>query len=138
MRHYRSSSRWVVIALGVFALVMGTVGLFDPARQAAMMGFSGTETATLMAITSLATINTAAVYIVGALKRWPAFPAWAVGARTLMGIGLMTLALEGKGPSPFFGAATWEWLGAAFIGASAWWDRRSETRAQPGSAPMSS
>lgn len=131
MRASRSASKWVITGLGAFALVMGVVGLVDPERQAGMMGFPAIavrspddHTATLLVITSLATINTAVLYLVGAAKRWPGFSAWATAARALMGAGLATLALSGKGPGAFMGAAVWEWIGAALVGTSSLWDRR--------------
>ncbi|APR81104.1 Hypothetical protein A7982_06451 [Minicystis rosea] len=96
-----------------------------------MMGFPAVaerspddHTVTLLVITSLATINTALLYLVGVAKRWPGFSVWAVAARTLMGAGLATLALSGKGPSAFMGAAAWEWIGAALVGTASLWDRR--------------
>ncbi|WP_223643678.1 hypothetical protein [Corallococcus sp. EGB] len=127
----RSVSKWVISGLGAFALAMGVFGLLDPERQARMMGFFAVaarspddHTATLLVMTSLATSNTAVLCLMGAAKRGSGFSFWAVAARTLMGAGLATLALTGKGPGAFFGAAIWEWLGAAIIGGSSLWDRR--------------
>jgi hypothetical protein len=110
---------------------MGVFGLIDPDTQAQMMGFpsvpvrpSGDHTATLLMITSLATINTALLYLIGAVRSWPGFLVWVLAARFLMGAGLGALALSGTAPVEFIGAAVWEWAGALAIGAAGWWDRR--------------
>lgn len=135
MQAPRSIARWVVAALGAFALVMGVFGLIRPDEQARMMGFApvvarspGDYTSTLLAITSLATINTAALYLVGAGREWRGFFRWAVAARSFMGLGLVVLAMSGRAPSAFIGAAIWEWVGAAAIGAASWWDRRAAVK----------
>ncbi|WP_394830203.1 hypothetical protein LVJ94_27215 [Pendulispora rubella] len=132
MKISRPIAGWVIAALGAFALVMGIYGLIDQEGQARMMGFApvaarlpGDYTATLLAITSLATINTAVLYLLGAARKWSGFFHWTVGARSFMGLGLLALALSGKAPSSFIGAASWEWAGAVIIGATSWWDRRS-------------
>lgn len=66
MRVRWSIARWVIGGLGVFALVMGVLGLVDPDSQAHMMGFTVASTraqrdytGTLLTITSLAIVNTA-------------------------------------------------------------------------------
>lgn len=139
MRVPRSFSGWTVSALGALALVMGVLGLVSPQTQLALMGFEavavrqpGDYTLAVLAITSLAAINTALLYLVGAVKQWPGFCAWAVAARILMGTGLAALALSGRGPRAFIGAAIWEGVGAVLLAAASLWDQRRRNAAAVG------
>lgn len=71
-----------------------------------MMGFepsiaraTGDYTPTLMVITGLATLNTAALYLLGSIKEWPEFFVLAIGTRLLMGTGLAVLSIQGLAPA---------------------------------------
>ncbi|CAG9243786.1 hypothetical protein [Paraburkholderia caribensis] len=130
----RPVTRWVTGGLGVLAVVMGTFGAINPAAQAGMMGLLATggqslggHTAELLVITSLAAVNTGTLYLVGAVKQWSGFVAWAMTARFIMGAGLLALVLSAQAPHAFIGAAAWEWLGAMIIGLSCRWDRGRAT-----------
>jgi hypothetical protein len=113
---------WTIFGLGVVALTMGVLGLASPRTQIGMMGFAlvetrqpGDYTPAVLAIMSLATINTAILYLVGAVRAWPGFPRWVVAARLVMATGLVVLGITGAGPMAFIGAAIWEGLGALAI-----------------------
>lgn len=122
MSTHPSAGRWIIGALGALAIVMGAFGTFDPEDQGRLMGFlsidgrpPGDHTIELLVITSLAAVNTGTLYVVGAVQSWPGFEVWAMIARFIMGSGLMVLALCGRAPHAFIGAAAWEWIGAVVI-----------------------
>jgi len=126
----RSPSGWTIYVLGALALAAGVLGLVSPSTQLGMMGFervaarqAGDHTLAVLAITSLAAVNTATLYMVAAIKEWPGFLAWAILARLVMGAGLALQVLLGVGPIAFVGAAAWEVAGAAIIAAVGIWDR---------------
>ncbi|HHH0459103.1 TPA: hypothetical protein ACPZJB_000653 [Yersinia enterocolitica] len=110
---------------------MGIYGLLDPTAQLRMMGFLSPavrapedHTATVMTIVGFATLNTAALYLVGSIKEWPGFFALAIWTRLVMGAGLMLVTVNGQAPDTFISAAVWEWMGAAFIAVACAWDVR--------------
>ncbi len=124
----RSIPGWTVYVLGAIALSMGVLGLISPSTQLEMMGFErlaerapGDYTPAVLAITSLAAVNTATLYMVASVMEWRGFLAWAVVARLVMGTGLSMLVLAGVGPKAFVGAAGWEAIGAALIAAVGIW-----------------
>ncbi len=125
----RAPSGRVIFVLGVFALCMGAIGIAQPAAQLQRMGFdaaanaSGSQGSLLIAVLSLATINTALLYIFGACREWPGAHRLLIVTRVVMGLGLLFLALVGHAPFAFFAAAGWEWIGAALIAAARQWDR---------------
>jgi hypothetical protein len=134
----QSAAGWTVYTLGAFALVMGLVGLISPSTQLSLMGFEpvgtrqpGDYTIAVLAITSLAAVNTATFYLVAAVRGWPGFLSWAVMARLVMGMGLAALAWTGVGPSAFVSAAIWEAIGAALIAGVAVWERGKSARSAP-------
>jgi hypothetical protein len=109
----------LLFGLGVFAGCMGVFGLLQPHQQLQMMGLPvdgpDNNALVLISVISLATVNTAALYIVGSVRKWPGFPGFAIFSRVVMGGGLAAMAGMGIGPEAFWGAATWEWLGALAI-----------------------
>ncbi len=120
-----------VLVLGVLALSMGLLGLVNPAAQFALMGFQlvtergpGDYTPALLTITSLASVNVAILYLVGAVKAWPGFVLCAIITRLGMAAALTTLVLTGRGPNAFAGAAAWEGLGAAVLVLTSGWERK--------------
>jgi hypothetical protein len=129
IRFPQSVSGKTIFALGLFALCMGIIGLPQPGAQLRMMGFDtvarpSAQSLALMSIISLATINTALLYLVGSVKDWPGLFVLLIVTRFIMGGGSLILALQGLGPAAFLGAAAWEWLGALLIGVARMWDVR--------------
>ncbi|WP_284745611.1 hypothetical protein [Amycolatopsis sp. RTGN1] len=112
------SPQRTVAAAGAVALAMGVAGVLAPDRQVRLMGFSDSRAARpLLTVSSLAAVNTGLLYLLGAAKGWPGFPAFTVRARALMGGGLIALAASGRAPKAFFGGGAWELAGAAVTAA---------------------
>ncbi|MEV4625610.1 hypothetical protein AB0J90_04890 [Micromonospora sp. NPDC049523] len=123
---------WTLTTLGVLGGVLGALGVVSPNRQLRMSGFEtpaehgpGDHTTAVMGSSSFAAIGEGAAYLFGAGKGWPGFPAYVMARRLLMAGGLAGLAVTGRAPRSFVGAAAWEAVGAAAIGAASWVDRRA-------------
>ncbi|ACS43968.1 hypothetical protein MetexDRAFT_0079 [Methylorubrum extorquens DSM 13060] len=120
-RFPRSGAGRTIFLLGTFALSMGIIGLAQPHAQLQRIGFdvpaddAVLTVMPLMTIMSLATINTALIYMFGSWIDWPGLPALLVVTRLVMGSGLLLLALLGRAPEAFFAAAVWEAVGAMLI-----------------------
>ncbi|MFC8827375.1 hypothetical protein ACFT9I_18760 [Streptomyces sp. NPDC057137] len=126
----RTATDWTIAVSGVLALTMGAAGLIRPDKQLEMMGDNpdergpGDHTPAVLATSSIAAVNMGWLYLRGVKKDWPGFPAFTVGARSLMAAGMVGLMATGRAPKSFKAAALWEGLGAAATGAAIIWDRR--------------
>jgi hypothetical protein len=127
----RTATDWTIATSGAIALTMGAVGLIRPDRQLEMMGFdnpdergSGDHTPAVLATSSIAAVDMGWLYLRGLKMDWPGFPAFTVGARSLMAAGMVGLMANGLAPKSLKAAALWEGLGAAATAAAILGDRR--------------
>jgi hypothetical protein len=110
---------------------MGIFGLISPARQRKMTGLEepaergpGDHTPVLMTTTSMASVNTGFIYMLGIAMGWRNFPAWTIAARSFMCAGFLVLIRRRTAPKSYMSAAIWEGAGAAITGAAMLCDRR--------------
>ncbi|WP_434453503.1 hypothetical protein [Lentzea sp. E54] len=129
-----STAGWTVGAAGAIALGLGVMGLLNQDAQMAAVGLDPGDypeddpLRVTMTSSSVAALNTGALYVLGVAKGWSWFPAVTVATRSAQAIGFLSMIAQGKAPTSYLGAAVWEAAGAVITAGAIWWDRRKAAR----------
>ncbi|MEV6235302.1 hypothetical protein [Lentzea sp. NPDC051838] len=121
---------WTVGAAGLIALGLGVMGLVNQDSQLAAVGLNPADHASddplrvTMTSSSVAAMNTGAIYLLGVAKGWSWFPALTVATRSAQAIGFLTMMANGRASSAYTAAAVWEAAGAVITAGAIWWDWR--------------
>jgi hypothetical protein len=127
----RTKAGWTVAVAGLMAAAMGAAGLLGQDTQMRAVGLdpakypSDDPLRTTMSSTSVAALSNGFVYMLGAAKSWPWFPAFTVAARSAQAAGFVYRIRTGKASKAYVSAAVWEAAGAAITLGAMWWDGRS-------------
>jgi len=117
----RDASGWTMFIFGIFALLLGLIGLIRPEILLSALGFeviaraqraASDSTIVFITASSMASFNMGAYYILAALNDVKIFYRWTVPFRVLTFTVFTTIVIAGIAPKPFFGVGAWELAGA--------------------------
>ena len=117
----RDASGWTMFIFGIFALLLGLIGLIRPEILLSVLGFeviaraqraASDSTIVFITASSMASFNMGAYYILAALNDVKIFYRWTVPFRVLTFTVFTTVVIAGIAPKPFFGVGAWELAGA--------------------------
>ena len=117
----RDASGWTMFIFGIFALLLGLIGLIRPEILLSALGFeviaraqraASDSTIVFITASSMASFNMGAYYILAALNDVKIFYRWTVPFRVLTFTVFTTVVIAGIAPKPFFGVGAWELAGA--------------------------
>ena len=121
----RDASGWTMFIFGIFALLLGLIGLIRPEILLSVLGFeviaraqraASDSTIVFITASSMASFNMGAYYILAALNDVKIFYRWTVPFRVLTFTVFTTIVIAGIAPKPFFGVGAWELAGALATG----------------------
>jgi len=121
----RDASGWTMFIFGIFALLLGLIGLIRPEILLSALGFeviaraqraASDSTIVFITASSMASFNMGAYYILAALNDVKIFYRWTVPFRVLTFTVFTTIVIAGIAPKPFFGVGAWELAGALATG----------------------
>ncbi len=133
----RDTSGWTMFVFGVFALLLGLLGLIRPELVLSLLGFpvldrtaraAGDYTLVFVVASAMASFNMGAYYILAALNDLRVFYKWTVPFRCLTFIAFTAVALAQLAPMRFIAVGVWELAGAIATGIALRVDNKQEEK----------
>jgi hypothetical protein len=121
----RDASGWTMFIFGIFAILLGLVGLIRPEILLSLLGFETIDraqraasdyTIVFMIASSMASFNIGVYYVLAAINDIKIFYRWTVPFRAVTFLVFTTTVLSGIAPARFLAVGIWELLGALSTG----------------------